>query len=170
MNATRDIPISASAARACAESVLRGGLNGMETLYVGPDLKTGEVVPVHNLQRSIAYYLVGLMAPHGLIGFVRVGADGAIEAWGSFGGHPVSTVTLLTQEEALAAAMPRVRTEEGEQAAPPLFVSDGISGQGEWLVEVWRQGHPPRCIFVTPDGIYERPVQPNSRSARPRLL
>lgn len=158
MNATRDIPISASAARACVESMLRGGMSGPEALFVGPDLTTGEVIPVHNLQRRIAHYLVGLMAPNGLIGFVRVGIDGTIQAWGSFGARPVNTVTLLSQAEALAAAQPRIHADEGDLAATPVFVCDGASGQGEWLVEVWRKGHPRRWIFVTPDGIYERPA------------
>jgi hypothetical protein len=159
MNATRDILISASAARACAESMLRGGQSGIEALFRGPDLKTGEVVAVHSPQRRVAYYLVGLMAPNGLIGFVRVGADGTVQAWGSFGGHPVSTVTLLTQDQALAAAQSRIHAAEGEQVLPPLYISDDASGHGEWLIEVWHKGHPQRWIFVTPDGIYERAVE-----------
>ncbi len=160
MNATRDIPISASAARACAESVLRGGISGLAAVFSGPDLKTGEVVPVYTLQRRIAYFLVGLMAPNGLIGFVRVGPDGTIQAWGSFGGRPVSTVTLLSQEEAQAAARSRIREAEGEHAAPPLFVCDREGGHGEWLIEVGHKGHPKRWLFVTPGGIYERPIEP----------
>lgn len=156
MNATRDIPISASAARACAESVLRGGIAALEPMFIGPELKTGEVVAVHNLQHRVAYYLVGLMAPQGLIGFVRVGADGTIQAWGSFGSRPVSTVTRLSQDQAVAAARSRVMMAHGDVLVAPRFVCDGLVGQEAWLIEVQRGGVPQRWIFVTPDGVYER--------------
>ena len=163
MNATRDIPISASAARACAESVLRGGIAGLEPMFIGPELKTGEVVAVHNLQHRIAYYLVGLMAPQGLIGFVRVGANGTIQAWGSFGSRPVSTVTRLSQDQAVAAARARAQVAHGEVLNTPRFVCDGSSGHEAWLIEVQRAGIPQRWIFVTPEGIYERSVDPSHR-------
>ena len=124
----------------------------------------GEPVLVHDLQRRPLYWLVPVQLGDRVGGFVRVLSSGRVSATGALYADPTClgtlppTVTGIEKHEAARRAADRVRTDRGETAREPLFVSDGAPGREAWLVEVVEQDMPRRWIFVTPRFVYERPA------------
>ncbi len=128
------------------------------------DAAVGEAVPVHDVAGPQSYWLVPVVVAARVVGFVRVGLQGCVEAVGvtcrnreELKRCPV-VATGIRAEEARA----RVRAEGGlapeEVLAEPRFVHDGPRGREVWLVESAVRGAPQRWFFVSSAGLYVRPA------------
>jgi hypothetical protein len=145
---------SAEAARVAADRYRR------ELAGFDPELQdwaaaaAGEPVLVHTLERDPSYWVVPVEGTGGLVGFVRVSADGEPVASGRLGTGPVNdppVVTWITAEQAAEKA----RAEAGPEAivSHPLYVHDGPPGREGWLVETREPDGRHRVLLVTHGGV-----------------
>jgi hypothetical protein len=128
------------------------------------DAAIGNPVMVRTLQGEPSYWLVPVELQGRVGGFVRVNIDGKVAAVGAYyrdARHIAASPRVVTHLDADAAASRAaryVRAARGETAASPMYVHDGPPGREAWVIEVSRQGRATRWIFVTPGGVYQRPV------------
>lgn len=150
---------------AVARAALTERLRAGDPLFAPwQDATVGKAVAVHDVAGPQSYWLVPLVVAGWVIGFVRVGLKGCVEAVGvtcrrreRLKQCPV-VATGIPAEEALA----RVHAEGGlapdEVLTVPRFVHDGPKGREAWLVESTARGVARRWFFVSSGGIYVRPA------------
>jgi hypothetical protein len=157
------VNIGAEAAEAAAGAALADRRNVGDLLFAAwADAAVGAPVAVHDVAGAQSYWLVPLKVGAKVVGFVRVGAAGGVEAIGLTCRSRAALETCPTVATGLSAAeaLARVHAEgglaAGETLSPPRFVHDGPPGREAWLVESAVGGRPARWFFVTPAGIYAR--------------
>lgn len=157
------VGISAEEAlRRANEALVAGAAPGGTafTLFAGAAL--GRPVPVRNPLKEFSYWTIPVNVGDHVIGFVRVLDTGVVAAIGSFCQDPAflqqtpRVVTGMSSSEAKERAMAHIGPTPGEMLSEPVYVHDGPPGREAWLVEVLKDGHATRWVFVTPAFVYER--------------
>jgi len=157
----RDFISSEGAREKAREAIQASGLLHDRLFAPWSGATLGEPVLVRSLGRDPSYWLIPVIIGGITGGFVRVLGDGRVAHLGVFYRDPGSiegppAVTGMEAGEAARRAAERIRPEEGERAAEPVFVHDGPVGREAWLIEVIRNGVAVRWIFITPGFTYER--------------
>ncbi|MCB9458514.1 MAG: hypothetical protein H6670_02610 [Anaerolineaceae bacterium] len=119
---------------------------------------------VSTVFKQPSYWLVPVNIQQQLIGFVRILGTGEVAAVGVYYRDPAHfkqtspASASMTGAEAREVVEQTFQLDPGESVGAATFVHDGPIGREAWLVEIVRGEAATTWVFVTPAGMYERPV------------